>query len=799
MQMPRLLKNLVWLLLLLFLTSCNDFTDIAQPATLSDCVATLSNTTAVGQTFVARHGGLDAFEIYLQPDTAAEGSLVLHLRASPIATTDILTSTVLLSPGAAAGYYRFPFTPILHSHSQYYYAFLQPLSGFAGAVQVPCGAAATYADGSLYEGDLPQDAQSSFKLHYAPTFIALDLALMGVGWLGYGAVALGILFFAGYTLVRGWVRKVKGDFTVTLIMSAMAALAAWMTFLVWGDLIHLRLSSWSVRAWMGIAVVIGLYCFYKDQDLWRRRVYWVGSQPMATLLLWLVVLIGISFRLFLGRGMVMLPGSDTYHHTLIAQLFAEQGGLPDSYEPYAPLSSFTYHFGFHSIVALFRWLLGTELLLTTKTTALVLNGAIAATTALLSERLAGDRKAGVVSAALIGLIMVSPFCLLRWGRFTQTTGMLFLPLAILPFVGRRDDWSPLWVPSSLIAALVFAHNREAFFAVMLLGVMALLKLIRHERRALRDWLWTGSIAVLMALPWLVRIVWVQLDPQQLRIGYEILGEYNDLSRLELPVLSFITNLPVLVLSMAALVALLWDRQDVDDGIFILWALVLALGGYLYFELTQSFQWDLKTSVLTLSVPIAIFLSIRFSHIMTQLKGTRRQIFLLLVALLLGIGCLAADVHFPAVLNGGPLYLRQSDVVAMRWIEEHTPSSALFLVNSLQPEWSPGWLIGSDAGYWLPLLTHREVTLPPMIYAWEAADRSVLQRNLASTYDILAAAEAQGALPATMACCTGITHFMVYDNSWPVASGNLLGSEAFEPIYRQDRLWVFQIACDESCP
>jgi len=41
--------------------------------------------------------------------------------------------------------------------------------------------------------------------------------------------------------------------------------------------------------------------------------------------------------------------------------------------------------------------------------------------------------------------------------------------------------------------------------------------------------------------------------------------------------------------------------------------------------------------------------------------------------------------------------------------------------------------------------------------------------------------------------------MVYDNSWPVASGNLLGSEAFEPIYRQDRLWIFQVACDESCP
>src|SRR2546423_337066 len=56
----------------------------------------------------------------------------------------------------------------------------------------------------------------------------------------------------------------------------------------------------------------------------------------------------------LARGL----GIDAYHHTAIAQLFVQNGGIPDNYEPFAPLTSFTYHFGFHAWTAALAWLHG---------------------------------------------------------------------------------------------------------------------------------------------------------------------------------------------------------------------------------------------------------------------------------------------------------------------------------------------------------------------------------------------------------------------------------------------------------
>ena len=44
-------------------------------------------------------------------------------------------------------------------------------------------------------------------------------------------------------------------------------------------------------------------------------------------------------------------GLDAYHHTLISEMFIRAGGIPSNYEPYAPLASFTYHFGFHALTA----------------------------------------------------------------------------------------------------------------------------------------------------------------------------------------------------------------------------------------------------------------------------------------------------------------------------------------------------------------------------------------------------------------------------------------------------------------
>lgn len=79
----RFLGGLLLSLFCLTLTSCQSLVDKDQTAInreLAPVLLTAGQT--VGQTFVARHGGLNAVEIYLEPDSSAAGEPVLHLRNS---------------------------------------------------------------------------------------------------------------------------------------------------------------------------------------------------------------------------------------------------------------------------------------------------------------------------------------------------------------------------------------------------------------------------------------------------------------------------------------------------------------------------------------------------------------------------------------------------------------------------------------------------------------------------------------------------------------------------------------------
>ena len=92
--------------------------------------------------------------------------------------------------------------------------------------------------------------------------------------------------------------------------------------------------------------------------LWRKRA---GLRFDAVTWIWLtLVALLIAVRLLPIRN---LPGplwGDSVHHTVIAQLMVDHGGLFQSWAPYAPLESFSYHFGFHTVVAAWMWLTGID-------------------------------------------------------------------------------------------------------------------------------------------------------------------------------------------------------------------------------------------------------------------------------------------------------------------------------------------------------------------------------------------------------------------------------------------------------
>src|SRR5262249_17792569 len=64
-----------------------------------------------------------------------------------------------------------------------------------------------------------------------------------------------------------------------------------------------------------------------------------------------VILAALLVRLYGVRDLPVGLWGDSYHHTLIAQLLIDHQGIFQSWQPYAPLATFTYHFGFHANVA----------------------------------------------------------------------------------------------------------------------------------------------------------------------------------------------------------------------------------------------------------------------------------------------------------------------------------------------------------------------------------------------------------------------------------------------------------------
>lgn len=62
----------------------------------------------------------------------------------------------------------------------------------------------------------------------------------------------------------------------------------------------------------------------------------------------------------------------------------------------------------------------------------------------------------------------------------------------------------------------------------------------------------------------------------------------------------------------------------------------------------------------------------------------------------------------------------ADEPAMAWIRNNTAPDALFLVNMI-PAYGDSLVAGTDGGWWIPLLTQRRSTLPPITYGSEQAE------------------------------------------------------------------------------
>lgn len=363
----------------------------------------------------------------------------------------------------------------------------------------------------------------------AAVLLALGAVLAGspdiLGWAPGAFLGAPLALFAGLALFLlpglALLRLLRPSLPITERLAYAAGLS--VTFppllFLYSEPFGLR---WGPAACWTFLAVCALTAF------WPRRAQAIKTEHVKTsanytgILLLLITLLALLVRLFVVREQVAGAFGDSYHHTMIVELMAQNGGLFQSWQPFAPLVTFTYHYGFHSAAVWLYWLSGYPPTLSVIAIGQIESALAAPLLYLFTTRLFGSRRAGLWAAIVMGFLAVFPSYYVNWGRYTQLAGQTALLVACVAWmdllslaadsrVSRRELARPILLAIATTTGVALNHYRISVFAICFVLLYFLFVTATQVRRpAIFGRLLAGSLIVglaagLITLPWLLRL------------------------------------------------------------------------------------------------------------------------------------------------------------------------------------------------------------------------------------------------------------------------------------------------------
>jgi hypothetical protein len=812
-------------LMLLLLAACAPQVKLEQPVTAAN--VTLANGHNLGQTFTAYYAGLQGIALFLSPGTAQNGQITLHLRSSPEAQQDLASASLPVQAINAPGYYRFNFNPQAGSAFKDYYLQID-LETSDGYIEAGSGPGDSYQDGAMYQDGKPLDSQAAFRLAFDSQAMLLELLGEGFNWLVLLLAALFLFLVPGWALLELLWPAWKGyRWTEKAALAAGTSLGLYPLLILWTSTLGLRPGA--VYAWLppiaGALFLAGTRLLKRrnnhhkpeDEDEHRSRNPILGRKLASpSFLLADLALLGImalvaGTRFWAVRRLPAPMWGDAYQHTMITQLLVDHGGLFNSWAPYAPMQSFTYHFGFHAATAVFHWITGLSVPLATLWNGQILNLLAVLAVLPLATRLGKSPWAGVVAVLVAGLISPMPMAYANWGRFPQLAGQVILPGVMLVgwevLAQDRLDWKGIFLGGMLLSGLALTHYRIVIFAVLFLGVLLLFALRQKQLKHLAIWfVGIGLVSFLLFLPWFFNMFGgrlLQLFAQNVATPAGQISafqkEYNAIGNL-------FDFLPAWVwLSMPVIAGWgLWRRERGIAAISLWWLGVFLIANPQWLHLPGAGNIGTFTVEIASYIPAAILLGAGLGWLLSGLGAAREEgvhsmpalsaAFLALILLAGGVWwgrqrLTTVDVRQFTLLT-------RPDLRAFDWIRLNTPENSGFLVNSFFA-FNNSLNVGSDGGWWLALFTKRNSSTPPINYGTESG----LQPDFRQWINALPSAVQAGGIDSqtvkNMLSARGINYVYIGQKQGSVNSpGPLLNASAlmkdpdFRLVYRQDRVWIY---------
>ena len=567
-----------------------------------------------------------------------------------------------------------------------------------------------------------------------------DLSLIQLLWV---VLSGGITLFLPGLAVHAWVPRAGKDFPSlaadTLALSvSLTALAALGTFITNIHLSSLALAV--IYALLALTALTGWLLRTQVEEWQQPWKNWKGIArprpfPTAAVLTVLLGVLLIAWRLYQARALAFPAWVDSIHHTLITRVILEQGRLPNDLLPYLPVPLF-YHFGFHSLAAVFTALTHLEPDQSVLLLGQVLNAAVSLAVYRLTQAAWQDWRKSITAALLTACAFTMPAYYVTWGRYTLLTGLLLLP----PAMAATLEWSRApRRPEALIrlglltAGILLCHYLAALLLAFFLAAVALEHAAASIRRRSLDLaFWYGLagspfIGLVLAAPWIARI-W-----QYSRGAFRVTSVIDAVDVQAMANQEYIKYLGYLIgpaqrgfflMGLGVLGLLLAGFHKKSRGhpesIQAGWS----LPGWTLLLIGLTLPWGLRLGpfrpdhyAIVLFLPAAV----SGAHLLISAAQAAARVFRsqaagwaaggLAVLLLLSWGM----KETAEVINPVTILATQADRAALNWIRQNTPPEARFFINTAG--WQGSTLRGADGGAWITTYTGRWALVPAVIYSW----------------------------------------------------------------------------------
>jgi len=468
---------------------------------------------------------------------------------------------------------------------------------------------------------------------------------------------------------------------------------------------------------------------WKFKDNWREH-FQIGK--------WNFLILGILIATIYTRLLPVhlypyLAGDDSLHHTLLTEMTAVSGKLPNSLAPYDPVTLEHYHLGLYALTAPLKMLANIPADKALLWMAQFLNGLCGIGVFLFLDKKV-SRLAGIVGMIVAGLLSPFPAWYINWGRFTQLSAQtILLPAIIVTWDLVSNSLNPeneqkykrytyLLIAALINAGVCLLHFRVAMFMLPLTLTICIFELFITRRikktttHKLVNIVIIGGLTLLIILPTLIPGLNAYIDKRAISPAEQ---EENIREPLEAssyysigePDTIRISNnfSPVYYVGIVGLLlGMLRKDTRAVSLITAIWVIVLLLEAYAYkLDIPVLAFTNITAVLLALYLPLSIALGIFVDSIdkdfITYSNKTIDN-YLLFLIVLLGFAASFSRVN---QFERWRAFMTDEDVKAMEWVKNNTPKDALFAVNTafLNP-WAP---YGTDAGYWLPFYGQRPTT------------------------------------------------------------------------------------------